>query len=55
MVVCVCVCVCVCMHSVMSDSLRPHGLYPTRLLYIVNLEIDVFISTLHIEFGAQEE
>ena len=27
----VCVCVCVS-HSVMYDSLRPHGLYPTRLL-----------------------
>ena len=29
--VCVCVCVCVCVHilshSVMSNSLRPHGLY----------------------------
>ena len=25
--VCVCVCVCVCTHSVMSSSLRPHGLY----------------------------
>ena len=30
--VCVCVCVCVC-HSVMSDSLQPRGLLPTRLLY----------------------
>ena len=36
--VCVCVCVCVCMrthacaHSVISGSLRPHGLWPTRLL-----------------------
>ena len=35
---CVCVCVCVCVHahmhsrSVMSNSLRPHGLKPTRLL-----------------------
>ena len=28
----VCVCVCVC-HSVMSDSLQPRGLLPTRLLY----------------------
>ena len=27
---CVCVCVCVC--SVVSDSLQPHGLQPTRLL-----------------------
>jgi len=26
---CLCVCVCVCVnHSVMSDSLRPHELYP---------------------------
>ena len=23
---------CVCVHSVVSDSLRPHGLYPARLL-----------------------
>ena len=30
--VCVCVCVCVCVHSVLSDSVRPHGLEPTRLL-----------------------
>ena len=30
---CVCVCVCVCVsHSVVSDSLRLHGLYPVRLL-----------------------
>ena len=31
--VCVCVCVCVfsCTHSVMSYSLWPHGLYPSRL------------------------
>ena len=31
---CVCGCVFVCAHvcSVVSDSLRPHGLYPTRLL-----------------------
>ena len=31
---CVCVCVCVCVsvsHSVVSDSLWPHGLQPTRL------------------------
>ena len=27
---CVCVCVCVS-HSVVSDSLRPHGLQPTPL------------------------
>ena len=28
MCVCVCVCMCVCIsHSVMSDSLQPHGLY----------------------------
>ena len=27
-----CVCVCVCTCSVMSDSLQPHGLKPTRLL-----------------------
>ena len=41
-VVCVCVCVCVhaCVllllllsHSVVSDSLQPHGLYCTKLLY----------------------
>ena len=33
--VCVCVCVCVCVyvsHSVLSDSMQPHGLWPTRLL-----------------------
>ena len=31
--VCVCVCMCVCIsHSVMSDSLWPGGLFPTRLL-----------------------
>ena len=31
--VCVCVCVCVCVTcSVVSNSLRPHGLKPTRLL-----------------------
>ena len=31
--VCVCVCVCVYIsHLVMSDSLQPHGLYPTSLL-----------------------
>ena len=35
--VCVCVCVCVCVYavlvtSVVSDSLRPHGLWPTRPL-----------------------
>ena len=31
--VCVCVCVCVCVsHSVMSDSLLPHVLWPARLL-----------------------
>ena len=30
---CVCVCVCVCVNcSVISDSLQPHGWYPTRLL-----------------------
>ena len=30
---CVCVCVCVCVsRSVVSDSLGPHGLQPTRLL-----------------------
>ena len=28
--VCVCVCVCVC--SVVSDSVRPYGLKPARLL-----------------------
>ena len=27
-----CVCVCVFVHSVMSDSLQPHGLEPTRLV-----------------------
>ena len=33
MCVCVCLCVCVCVsHSVVSNSLRPHGLQPTRLL-----------------------
>ena len=34
-IMCVCVCVCVCSvfgHSVMSDSLWPHGLQPDRLL-----------------------
>ena len=31
-VVCVCVSVCVLSRSVVSDSLRPHGLYPARLL-----------------------
>ena len=34
--VCVCVCVCVCARvlscSVVSNSMWPHGLYPTRLL-----------------------
>ena len=37
--VCVCVCVCVCMHacSVVSNSLQPHGLQPTRLLCPWNL------------------
>ena len=31
--VCVCVCVCVCVsRSVMSDSLRPSGLWPVKLL-----------------------
>ena len=35
--VCVCVCVCVCVsHSVMSDSLPPHGLWPARLLCLWN-------------------
>ena len=29
---CVCVCVCVSECSVVSDSLQPHGLWPTRLL-----------------------
>ena len=28
----VCVCVCVCALSVISDSLQPHGLQPTKLL-----------------------
>ena len=39
MVLCVCVCVCVCMHacSVVSNSLQPHGLQPTRLLCPWNL------------------
>ena len=27
-----CVCMCVWSHSVVSESLQPHGLYPTRLL-----------------------
>ena len=32
-VACVCVCVCVCVsRSVVFDSLRPHGLWPARLL-----------------------
>ena len=31
-----CVCVCVC--SVASTSLRPHGLWPTRLLYPWNFQ-----------------
>ena len=30
---CVCVCVCVLRHSVMSNSLQPHGLQLARLLY----------------------
>ena len=30
--VCVYVCVCVCVRSVVSDSLQPHELQPTRLL-----------------------
>ena len=29
---CVCVCVCVCVCSVVSDSVRPYGLKPARLL-----------------------
>ena len=29
---CVCVCVCVLIHSVVSDSFQPHGLYPARPL-----------------------
>ena len=33
---CVCVCVCVCVCSVMSNSLQPHGLKPTRLLCLWN-------------------
>ena len=39
MVLCVCVCVCVCTHacSVVSNSLQPHGLQPTRLLCPWNL------------------
>ena len=33
LVVSVCVCVCVCVScSAVSDSLRPHGLQPARLL-----------------------
>ena len=33
-ILCVCVCVCVCVsRSVMSDSLRPQGLYPARFLW----------------------
>ena len=27
----VCMCVCVCTHSIISNSLQPHGLQPTRL------------------------
>ena len=43
--VCVCACVCVCMHactrthashSVVSDSLPPHGLQPAKLLCLWN-------------------
>ena len=30
--VCVCVCVCEISHSVLSESLQPHGLVPARLL-----------------------
>ena len=30
--VCVCVCVCMCVRSVVSNSLWPHGLLPTRPL-----------------------
>ena len=34
---CVCVCVCVCVsRSVVSNSLRPHGLQPARLLSLWN-------------------
>ena len=30
----VCVCVCVCVHALrLSDSLQPHGLWPTRILW----------------------
>ena len=29
---CVCVCVCVHAHSVKSNTLQPHGLWPARLL-----------------------
>ena len=42
--VCVCVCVCVCarVRTLMSDSLRPHGLQYTR------------IPSLSMEFPRQE-
>ena len=31
--VCVDICVCVLVAQIMSESLRPHGLWPTRLFY----------------------
>ena len=31
--VCVCVCVCMCEFSIVFNSLRPHGLQPSQLLY----------------------
>ena len=41
---CVCVCVCVCVSvspSAVSNSLRPHGLYPAKLEYIMqNAKLD---------------
>lgn len=50
------VCARMCVYALSPVRLfATHGLYPTRLVYIVNLEIDIFVSTLHIEFGAQEE
>ena len=39
---CVCVCVCVCVsRSVLSNSLRPRGLKPARLLCPWNLQARV--------------
>ena len=45
---CVCVCVCVCMfsHSVMSDSLRPHGLVVCQVLLSVEFSRQWYWSEL---------